>query len=88
MPEATRHRSSATTGHHRPPTVRDADFPTRPVLICFRTAEDDLEPLTDWYHIIAIQTHQLRPPKATGETYQEQCSIPDIFEPRSHGFQD
>jgi hypothetical protein len=36
------------------PTVRDADFSTHPVLICFRTAEGDFEALTHQHHVVAI----------------------------------
>src|SRR5690242_6338528 len=69
------------------PTVRDADFPTRSMLICFRTAEDNFEALADERHIFAVEADQLRPAEAAREAEQQQCAIPDILEPRSHGFQ-
>jgi hypothetical protein len=35
-------------------TVWNTDFPTRAVLICFRTAEGYFEALTDRDHVVAI----------------------------------
>src|ERR1035437_10586415 len=69
------------------PTVRDTDFPTRPVLIRFRTAEGDFQTLTDQDHVVAVQADQFRPSKAARKPYQQQCTIPDILEPLPHGFQ-
>jgi len=50
------------------PAVRDADLPTRAVLICFRTAEGDLETLTDRNHIFAVEADQFRTAEAASET--------------------